>query len=148
LNDGIYGSFEDGSDMKQIHDKEFAAILGLPAPDRYELFVKRVVDWGAAWSLRTDGGWSLFEDSAGVEMTPVWPHQRFAETCAETQKNERAAMITLDDWLDKWLPGLKADGRHVAVFPVPGGNGILVSPDRLLADLKAECERYESLREP
>jgi hypothetical protein len=129
--------------MKQMHDKEFSALLGLPAPDRYAVFVSRVADWEEVWSLRTADGWCLMANDDGVELIPVWPHQRFADACADAQKQEKAATISLEDWLNKWLPGMMGDGRHIAVFPVPSGKGIVVSPERLKADLLAECEQYE-----
>jgi hypothetical protein len=79
----------------------------------------------------------------GVELIPVWPHQRFADACANIQNQEKAASISLEDWLEKWLPGMIRDGRQVAVFPVPGGKGTVVSPAQLKSDLSAECDQYE-----
>jgi len=73
--------------MKQIHDKEFAALTGMNAPDRYSVFLNRVVDWEEVWSLRSAKGWCLMADDSGAEMIPVWPHERFATACAS---NDRA----------------------------------------------------------
>ena len=129
--------------MKQIHDKEFAALTGMNAPDRYSVFLNRVVDWEEVWSLRSANGWCLMADDSGAEMIPVWPHERFATACASNDSEEQAASISLDDWLDKWLPGILKDGRQVAVFPVPGGHGVIVSPTRLRADLLAQWEDPE-----
>lgn len=129
--------------MKQMHDEEFAALLGMPAPDRYALFVRRVADSEEIWGLRTNDGWCLMANEDGAELIPVWPHHRFADACADAQKQEQSATISLGDWLDKWLPGMTRDGRQVAVFPVPDGKGIVVSPERLKTDLLAECEQYE-----
>jgi hypothetical protein len=129
--------------MKQIHDKEFAALTGMSAPDRYSVFIDRVADWEEVWSLRSANGWCLMVDDSGVEMIPVWPHERFATAFASNNSQEQAASIALDDWLDKWLPGMLKDGRQIAVFPVPSGLGIVVSPERLMADLLAQCEGLE-----
>lgn len=129
--------------MKQVHDKEFAEMIGMPPPDRYALFVRRVADWKEVWSLRTSDGWCLLATENGTELVPVWPHQRFADACADAQKQEQSVAISLDHWLDKWLPGMIGDGRQVAVFPIPGGKGVVASPERLKADLLAECEQYE-----
>jgi len=63
--------------------------------------------------------------------------------CLKRQSQEQAASISLDDWLDKWLPGILKDGRQVAVFPVLGGHGVIVSPTRLRADLLAQWEDPE-----
>jgi hypothetical protein len=129
--------------MKQIHDEEFAALTRMNAPDRYSVFLHRVADWEEVWSLRSANGWCLMADESGVEMIPVWPHERFATACASSDDQEQAASIPLEDWLDKWLVGMIKDGRQVAVFPVPGGKGTIVSPTQLRADLLAQCEEYE-----
>lgn len=129
--------------MKQIHDKEFTALLGMAASDRYATFLNRVVDWEEVWSLRNSDGWCLMADENGLEVIPVWPHERFATACASAQSQEQAASISLQDWLQKWLPGMIRDGRHVAVFPVPDGKGTVVSPEQLRSDLLMECEQVE-----
>ena len=129
--------------MKQIHDKEFAALTRMSASDRYSVFLDRVADWEEVWSLRSANGWCLVADASGVEVVPLWPQERFAIACAADDGEEKAASISLEDLLDKWLPGMLKDGRQVAVFPVPGGDGTIVSPSRLRADLLTQCEDYE-----
>lgn len=129
--------------MKQLHDKEFDAILGMTAADRYKLFIERVADWQEIWSLRTDDGWCLMANGDEKELVPVWPHQRFAEACAEASDHEYAAAISLTDWLNKWIPGMSNDGRLVAAFPAPSGKGAVVTPERMQADLLLACEKYE-----
>jgi hypothetical protein len=135
--------FGDIDIMNQIHDEEFAALARMNASDRYSVFLNRVADWEEVWSLRSANGWCLMADESGVEMIPVWPHERCATACASNDDQEQAASIPLEDWLDKWLPGMIKDGRQVAVFPVPTGKGTIVSPTRLRADLLAQCEEYE-----
>jgi hypothetical protein len=129
--------------MKHVHDKEFSAVVAMPAPDRYALFVRRVADWQEVWSLRSSAGYSLMADDDGTELMPIWPHKRFAEACAAESTNEQAIAIPLEEWLAKWVPGLIKDNRKVGVFPTPSGKGIVVSPAQLQSDLSAECEQYE-----
>ena len=93
--------------------------------------------------MRSPDGWVLMADEKEVELVPVWPHKQFADACADAKKQECATEISLDDWLKKWLPGMTKDGRLVAVFPVPSGKGVVVSPEELKTDLLAECEKYE-----
>ncbi len=95
--------------MKQMHSKEFDALLQLPAPDRYALFIRRVADWEEVWSLRSDDGWCLVSDDDGIEAFPVWPHQQFADACVNSIDKETSAKISLQDWLEKWLPGMMGD---------------------------------------
>ena len=82
-------------------------------------------------------------DNDGVQSFPVWPHRQFADACVNAMNKETSAKISLHDWLEKWLPGMMGDGRNVAVFPTPDGQGIVVSPSQLKDDLLAECEQYE-----
>src|SRR5215207_3374474 len=45
-----------------MDDKEFEAVLSLPAQPRYAYLLKRVVDWERIWSLGTQEGWALSSD--------------------------------------------------------------------------------------
>src|SRR5579884_1598964 len=124
---------------RKLTDKEFAAVSALPGPKRYSHFVKQVADWEQVWSLRNVDGWVTSEDDNGRRTLPVWPHPRYAEACASNEWSGTApASIVLTDWIEKWLPGMRADGLHVAVFPVSPEKSVVVSPDRLLHDLEIE----------
>ena len=86
----------------------------------------------------------LAADNDGQPLMPVWPQARYAEACATGEwAGAVAEAIPLDRWFSAWLPGLSRDGRGVSVFPVPAGAGILVTADRLAADLSAACQEYE-----
>ena len=112
-----------------------------PARERYEYFIKKVADSQAVWSLWNDG-WALMGDDEG-EAVPVWPHPRFAEAFATAAwEGHRPRKITLEDWLVKWIPGMEADHRKVAVFPVEGGTTTKASPGQLRTDLEEELVKY------
>jgi hypothetical protein len=129
--------------MNNINDQEYAAVIALAGPARYRYFIGKVVDVEELWTLRTDEGFVLIA-AKEQELVPVWPHHRFAKVCAKSEwAGAEPAAISLDRWLETWTPGLKKDNRGVAVFPVPAGQGVVVTPDRLLDDLSAECGRYE-----
>lgn len=106
--------------------------------------MKRVVDSEAVWGLMAKGTWVIAADEAGTELFPVWSDAIYAEACREAAwAGTQAAPIPLEQWKEKWLPGLERDGRRVAVFPISGGSsGLGVDPRRLLDDLQAEEERY------
>lgn len=127
-----------------MNDQEFKAVLALPAPARYEHFIKKVVDMEAIWSLGTDNGWALSGDDAGHEIVPVWPDERYAAACAidEWAGNEPRS-IPLNHWLNAWLPGIARDFRLIAVFPTPESKGPIVTPERLREDMQEELQKYE-----
>ena len=83
-------------------------------------------------------------DDEKHQLIPVWPHPRYASACTfEKCVDAKAELISLDDWMQKWLPGVNKDERLIAVFPVPPNRGIVVSPLRLKADLEAALSLYE-----
>ena len=122
-----------------VDDAEFTSVLELPAPRRYEYFVKQAATHGQLWALRGEGGWVIAEDDSGNQHFPVWPHQRFAWVVATEQWSDAVpAAIDIDEWVEEWLPDLDRDGIRVAVFQTPDDQGVAVSPRRLKRDLDAE----------
>ena len=94
----------------ELRDHEFENARLLPARDRYRYFIKKVSDSREVWSL-WNNGWALMGDDEGKSV-PVWPHARFAQAFAVGEwKDHKARMITLDDWLAKWIPGMEASAR-------------------------------------
>ncbi|OJW16764.1 MAG: hypothetical protein BGO49_16020 [Planctomycetales bacterium 71-10] len=117
--------------------KEIAAVFKLSGPDRYSHFVRRVADWGEIWSLGDGDGWKLLADDAGRELVPVWPAAAFVQAlCIGEWAGCRPRAIAMDDWLEKWTPGMVRDGRKVAVPPTPEGRAVTVEPERLAADIR------------
>lgn len=64
-----------------MNQKEFNAVLELPANIRYEYFIKKIVDQEVLWGLYDDG-WALSTDDVGNHLFPFWPRKEFAEYCA------------------------------------------------------------------
>jgi hypothetical protein len=126
--------------------KEVAAVFKLSGPERYSHFVRRVADWGEIWSLDDDGGWKLLGDDAGGELVPVWPAAAFARAlCVGEWAGCRPRAIPMDDWLEKWTPGMARDGRKVAVLPTPEGRAVAVEPERLAADIReVQADRIDT----
>ena len=142
----VFDRLHDGpAPLASLHvsDQQLASVLALSGPERYAHLIKRVADEKEIWSLRGEGGWILAGE-AGRELVPVWPHPRYASACTTGDwAGAEPAAIPLDEWLAAWLPGLERDGRAVAVFPTPGGKGVVVEATRLRADLEAELSRYD-----
>ena len=108
--------------------QEFENILKLGPNERYEYFIKKVADWQEVWGL-WDEGWALYGDEQKKEWLPFWPHSRYAEVCAtDDWEKYKPKMITLDDWLNKWLPGIEKDRAQIAIFPTPTGKSATVNP--------------------
>jgi hypothetical protein len=126
-----------------MHPKQFESVMALDALSRYSYFVRKVADFEKVWGL-CEGGWALMGDDAGNQLLPVWPEREFAEALAQGDwASHTAKAIPLEDFVEKWLPGMEKDGTQLAVFPTPSGNGVLAAPPRLLADLRSEMKQYE-----
>ena len=107
------------------------AINRFSADQRYDYFVNKVVEQKAVWGLSSDEGWVILSDE-GDEHLPIWPH---AELAALWVTGDYSAcepkLIGLDDWLDKWLPGMAKDALLAAISPDTEGEGIVVSAEEL-----------------
>jgi hypothetical protein len=55
-----------------IRDQEFEAVQALPAPKRYEYFIKRAASHGELYGLRDEIGWV----TAGPASVPGWGRSR------------------------------------------------------------------------
>lgn len=127
-----------------VSDQEYKSVITLSGAKRYSYFVKKVADWEEVWSLRNEDGWVLAADETGLKVIPVWPHERYAKACLTQEWQDcNPAMIDLEVWMQKWLPGMIQDGRRVAIFPTPDDKGVVVEPTRIQHDLSDECEQYE-----
>ncbi|BDI33920.1 hypothetical protein CCAX7_59710 [Capsulimonas corticalis] len=126
-----------------MHDKEFETVSALPFQERYAHFIKRVADHEHLWSLWNDG-WVLAADNDRHEVVPVWPHERYAAACAiDEWAGHTPRAIDLDEWLEKWIPGLERDGRLVVVFLTPSSAGATVTPENMRQELEDELLWYE-----
>lgn len=122
--------------------KKAAAVLSLSGVERFEYFVKKVVDEESAWGLYADG-WALAGDAEGKIIFPLWPESGFAEMCATGDwAAHRPEMIDLEDLLNELLPRLEADGIAPGVFLKPNRDGVTPSVRELVYALNAELERY------
>jgi hypothetical protein len=133
------------ADHLEISDKEFAAVSRLDAVARYRYFLKRVADWREVWGLYEDGWMSLHDDEQRL-LLPLWPARRYAEAYRAEHWGQRAEAraIPLPELLEDWLPGLKRDGRGVAIFPVATAKeSIHPSLDDFERDLRKELLQYE-----
>ena len=124
----------------RLTPKEIETISALPAQQRLAHLVKRVTDWEEIWSLRNSEGWVLSQAPSGQVAAPFWPHATYAQNCAkETWANCESVPITLDQFIEIWLPGLANDQRLVEAFPTASQSGQFIHPTELLAAITTEC---------
>ncbi|XQY93683.1 DUF2750 domain-containing protein [Metabacillus sp. HB246100] len=122
-------------------DKEILAVIKLPANRRYSYFIKKIVDFEELWGLYNDG-WAISEDTNGNKLIPLWPKKEYAELCTEEEwKQYQPKKIYLNDFINKWIPGMSKDRLSVSVFWYEN-DSVVVNPERLLNDIEEELENY------
>jgi hypothetical protein len=128
----------------QLSEKEYGSVRSLEAGRRYEYFISRIVDTEHVWGLSSrEGDWAFATDDDGTEVMAVWPHERYAASCADGPwAEDEPRPISLDDWLARWLPGLERDGHEIAVFPTGEDTGVRVTAQRLRDDLNEGLKQY------
>lgn len=132
--------------MYIVPPEEYRALLACEAAKRYFYFLNRTSDWGEVWGLEGDGGWALVGSENEGELVPFWPAMAFAAACCTGKwLSYRPQSILVTEFVQKWLPGMIRDRRKAAVFPLPDGHGIAVTPEKLLTDM---TRALSSLAEP
>ncbi|WP_419868700.1 DUF2750 domain-containing protein [Chryseobacterium sp. CT-SW4] len=124
-------------------NKKIENILKMNDDERYDYFIRKVADFEEIWGL-SDDGWALLGDNNENRVLPLWPEKEFAELCAVDQwKDYKPELIELDNFLEKWIPGMTNDKTLVNIFSTPNAKGIVITPNDLLSDLQEELEQYE-----
>ncbi|EDT43095.1 DUF2750 domain-containing protein [Burkholderia ambifaria] len=124
------------------HLKKIENVLRLDAQSRCEYFIRKVADFEVVWSL-FDQGWATARTGA-TTVLPFWPEEAFAKLCATDEwQGFRPKAIALDDFLERWLPGMAPDQRICAVFAAPSDRGTLMAPMDLERLIRMELEQYE-----
>lgn len=128
----------------RINEKEIQSVLGLPATERVEHFVKRAADQESVWGLRASDGWVSGEFGGGDRPAfPVWPHPEYASACATGAWSAATPeVIGLEEFMGEWLPEMSKQGVPVAVFPTPQGTAVTMAAQELSAALESELENY------
>ncbi|GGJ94756.1 hypothetical protein GCM10007063_16610 [Lentibacillus kapialis] len=124
-----------------MKNEEIKAVSNLPAPKRYEYFIKKVADFEEVWGLFEDG-WAISEDENGSPLFPFWPKKEFANLCAIHEWNGyRPKKIDLEEFIEEWLPGMDADGIRPSIFWNNTDSAVLET-HTLKLDLEEELNNY------
>lgn len=123
--------------------KEIDNVLSESEDVRYSYFIKKVADWGEAWTLGDDRGIVMMEADDGRRAAALWPARDFAERCATSEwAHLEPERVELDYLLDALLVDAGSDGYQVAVFPNERGRAKVVDPALIRSDLEAELDRF------
>lgn len=114
--------------------------LSADPEENCELFINEVLSSGRIWGLQADDGWAVC-DSIEFEETEVFPfwstEADAARHCDGPWKVYRAAAISLEEFLEDWLPGMHEDGALAGPNWDSELTGLEIEPADLAARLGA-----------
>lgn len=131
--------------MSEYTQEQLAEWAQQDEEQRYQLFLGLATKHKSIWTLADDQGCLMIAEQDDHYL-PMWPLEAFAK---EAAVDEWASMeplaITLEDYLEKWAPGMAGDGFEVAVFPDMDGNSTIIDPEELAVELKLQKKKAPTL---
>ena len=103
----------------------------------YSQFIDEALATGCVWGLEGPEGWALcdserFPDS---QVMPFWSQPEFAQLhCADEWKIYNVVAVSVEEFMDQWLPGMHEDEFMVGVNWNADLEGEEVEPLDLLED--------------
>jgi hypothetical protein len=84
-----------------------------PTEADHDRFLSQATASGEVWGLYGKGGWAVTEseDDPDRVVYPFWSERADAAAhCSGDWSHFKPKAITLDDLLERWLPGMSGDG--------------------------------------
>ncbi|HEY5792191.1 MAG TPA: DUF2750 domain-containing protein [Chthoniobacterales bacterium] len=114
------------------------------AEENYEAFIARVRETGKVWGLCRDSEeWAYSESNEyeDAEVLLFWSDRERALAHQQDEwKQHRPTAIELEDFLERWLPGMDDDGALVGPDWDANFEGLEVTPEELAERLIDEGE--------
>lgn len=129
---------------RKMHEKQISNLLKQSPKERYEFFIRYCAGFEEVWGLVVNEvNWIIFKDNEGDEIFPVWPHKDLAEKCIFDEHNDIGAIpksITLQSFLEMCAPDMASQNVYFGVFYDTKRQGLVVTADKIKADLQREVE--------
>lgn len=118
-------------------------ILALSLEEKYYYFIRKCAEFEEVWGL-FDEGWAILTDDQNNTVIPFWPEEEIAlYNCSNSWVTYQPKSISLNDFIDKWIPGMIKDKRLANIFYLEETSlKAIVTPQQLLDDLNSEIEKY------
>ncbi|MCV2885206.1 DUF2750 domain-containing protein [Aestuariibacter sp. AA17] len=117
----------------------FVEVSNMQPEARFDYMMETLIKQGELWGLFGKNGWLMLK-ADDDECLPIWPHSEFAKAW---EKNDfpdcEPKRISLQEFQNKWLPGMKQVNHLVLAFPLSEDEeGIVLDADEM-----AECIQDE-----
>lgn len=102
-------------------------------------FYEEVAAEGMVWTIRDAGGVPVPRNGSGVRAMPFWSKRSRAERIIESveaYQGFHVQEIPLDEFRERWLPGLAEDGHRAGInWSGQRATGYDIEPDEVVARL-------------
>lgn len=107
--------------------------------ENLQRFLTEAADCGCVWGLESDDGWALApsEKYSETEVMPFWSQPEFAQAhCQEEWQAYRVVPVSLEEFLEDWLPGMHEDVYLLGINWNQDLEGLEVEPLDLLKEFE------------
>jgi len=117
------------------------SLLGPDEESNYDLFISRIQETGQVWGLKAKDGWAVcpsleFEQT---DVFPFWSEEADAKIhCADDWAIYTPSVISLEDFVENWLPGMHEDEVMAGPNWDADMSGLEVEPADIAERLAAE----------
>ena len=111
--------------------------------ENLDRFIVEALATGCVWGLEAADGWALCpsEKYADTDVMPFWSQPEFAKAlCAGEWSNYKPVALSLDEFLEDWLPGMHEDVYLVGVNWDQDLEGLEIEPLDLLEEIENELQ--------
>ena len=117
--------------------------LGENFEENLDRFIVEAIETGCIWGLEGPDGFALCpsEKSDDVDVMPFWSQPEFAQLhCVEEWSVYKPVPVSLEEFLDDWLPGMHDDVLLVGVNWNAEMDGDEFEPLDLLEEIEGELK--------
>lgn len=111
--------------------------------DNLDRFIVEAIATGCVWGLEGPEGWALCpsEKYKETEVIPFWSQPEFAqELCDGEWSAYKPVALSLDEFLEEWLPGMHEDVFLVGVNWDSDLEGVELEPLDLIEEIESELD--------
>ena len=111
------------------------------AEENHARFIREVRDSGLVWGLKSDQGWAVCESNEyeDTDVYPFWSDRSSAALhCTDEWAVYEPTSLSLEIFLETWLPGMAEDGVLIGTNWDEELSGLEVEPFDLARELVDE----------
>ena len=113
----------------KLPSEQYQQTLKLDANQRLKYLFKTMMAEKQVWLLVDDIGCVML-NTEDEDCVPIWPSEQFAQGWATGEwQHCQPKCIKLNEWQQRWIPGLIEDDLSVAVFPNENEEGMVMFAD-------------------